>query len=79
MTIQTRTRVKWILLLLAVLLFILTACGGGGGCEHLSCLPETRVMEKIGELVEDGRDGIIDEGESALGDKILDIADELMK
>ncbi|MEZ4641674.1 MAG: hypothetical protein R3E31_02855 [Chloroflexota bacterium] len=75
MTIKAM-HMKWVLLV--VLLVVLSACGGGG-CEHLSCAPETGVIERVGEILEDAEDGIIDEGESELGDKILDITDELTK
>jgi hypothetical protein len=64
-----------VFLLLLVTVLLLAACGGGGGgCEHLSCAPETNVMEKIDNMLEDAEDGIIDEGESDLGDAILYVA-----
>ncbi len=66
-----------IFLLLLVAVLLLAACGGGGGgggCEHLSCAPETNVVEKFGDMMEDADDGIIDEGESELGDAILHAA-----
>ena len=65
-----------IFLLLLVVVLLLAACGGGGGggCEHLSCVPETNVMEKIGDMLEDAEDGIIDKGESEFGDALLHAA-----
>lgn len=63
--------------LFVVALFLLTACGGGGGCEHLSCAPETNVMEKVSDMLEDAEDGIIDRGESEFGDALIRAAEVL--
>ncbi len=68
---------RTVLLLLIVVLFLLTACGGGGGCAHLSCLPETNAMEKINSLLADAEDGIIDKGESEVGDALIRAAEVL--
>ncbi|MFO7684173.1 MAG: hypothetical protein R6X34_29430 [Chloroflexota bacterium] len=69
-----------ILVLWAVVLLLLAACGGGGGgggCEHLSCAPQTNAMEKVTDMLEDAEDGIIDEGESELGDAVIRAAEWL--
>lgn len=58
-----------LLLTLLLLLLLLTACGNS--CEHLSCLPETDFWERLSQLLEDAEDGIIDEGESEVGDALL--------
>lgn len=76
---MTFPKFKQTVFLLLVVVLLLAACGGGGGgggggCEHLSCAPETNVMEKVSDLLEDAEDGIIDEGESDLGDAIIDVA-----
>lgn len=71
------SRKRTVLLLLIVTLFLLTACGGGGGCAHLSCAPETNAMEKINDMLEDAEDGIIDEGESDVGDLLFRAAEWL--
>lgn len=71
------SRKRIVPLLLIVTLFLLTACGGGGGCEHLSCAPETNVMEKVSDMLEDAEDGIIDEGESEIGDALIRAAEVL--
>lgn len=65
------------ILLLVVALFLLTACGGGGGCEHLSCAPETNAAERVSDILEDAEDGIIDEGESEIGDALIRAAEIL--
>ena len=65
-----------VLALLLVALLLLTACGGGGGggdglgdsCAHLNCVPETTAMEKMKAMLDDAEDGLIDEGDSELGD-----------
>ena len=64
-------RKRTMLLLLIVTLFLVTACGGRGSCDHLSCAPENNAMEKINSLLEDAEDGIIDEGESEIGDAFI--------
>ena len=76
-----------VLALLLVALLLLAACGGGGGggggdglrdsCAHLNCTPETNAMEKITDTLEDAEDGIIDEGESELGDAVIRAAEWL--
>jgi len=71
------SRKRTLLFLLIVTLFLLTACGGGGGCEHLSCAPETNAMEKINTMLEDAEDGIIDKGESDVGDLLFRAAEVL--
>lgn len=67
-----------LLCVLLALLILLTACGGGS-CAHLRCAPQTGILGKIGRILEDGRDGIIDPGESKLGDAILRAAGVLPK
>ena len=72
---------KRIMLLALLLLLVLTACGGGGGghqdglagsCAHLTCLPHNGVAGAVKGLLEDAADGgVIDEGESRLGDALL--------
>ena len=79
-----------ILLVTAVILclcLLLSACGGGGGggggvpdglgdsCQHLNCLPEANAMDKIKATLEDAEYGIIDEGESELGDALIRAAE----
>lgn len=71
------SRKRTVPLLLVVTLFLLTACGGGGGCAHLSCAPETNAMEKVNDMLEDAEDGIIDEGESEIGDALIRAAEVL--
>ncbi len=74
-----------VLVLLLVALLLLAACGGGGGggdglrdsCAHLNCTPETNTMEKITNTLADAEDGIIDEGESELGDAVIRTAEWL--
>lgn len=76
----------YVLALLIVALLLLAACGGGGdgiedgirdSCQHLNCTPETDAMEKIKATLEDAEDGIIDEGESELGDAVIRAAEWL--
>jgi hypothetical protein len=73
-----------VLIFLLVALLLLAACGGGGGgdglrdsCAHLSCTPETNAMEKMKATLADAEDGIIDEGESELGDAVIRAAEWL--
>jgi hypothetical protein len=75
-----------VLALLLVALLLLAACGGGGdgiedgirdSCQHLNCTPETNAMEKLTDTLEDAEDGIIDEGESELGDAVIRAAEWL--
>ena len=62
-----------VLLLTLLLLLLLSACGGGGGCAHLSCAPDTGIdADEIHEALEDAEDGLLDEGESPLGDALID-------
>ena len=68
-------------ILLIAIICLLAACGGGGGggvndglgdsCGHLDCLPETDAMPRLMDLLEDAEDGVIDEGESELGDALI--------
>ena len=67
-------------LFLLVLLLVLAGCGGGGpegagvggSCAHLSCLPDSGVDDAVREILADAADGgVLDEGESRIGDALL--------
>jgi len=75
-------------ILLIAIICLLAACGGGGGgvndglgdsCGHLDCLPETDAMPHLMDFLEDAEDGVIDEGESELGDALLRAAEWLVE
>ncbi|MBK7916756.1 MAG: hypothetical protein IPJ94_10965 [Chloroflexi bacterium] len=75
---------RHVILLIAIICLLLVACGGGGvndglgdSCGHLDCLPETDAMPRLKGLLEDAEDGVIDEGESELGDALLRAAEWL--
>ena len=76
---------RHVILLIAIICLLLVACGGGvndglgDSCGHLDCLPETDAMPRLKGLLEDAEDGVIDEGESELGDALLSAAQWLVE
>ncbi|MBP7045814.1 MAG: hypothetical protein KBE23_23905 [Chloroflexi bacterium] len=83
---MTRNARHAVFLFIIVVCLLLAACDGGGidnglgdSCGHLDCLPETDAMPRLEGLLEDAEDGVIDEGESELGDALLSAAQWLVE